>query len=149
VVLVVGRTGDGKSAVCFCFAKHLGLQGPTPFEESDSLSPHTHEVSHCILKGIVVADTPGLMDSRGVTQDEANLKKIVDWARAAGVVHAVLFLVNEQAVRFDDGMQNAIKLLVDSFGPAMLGHVGIVFSHAYGDVTPEKARLEATNIAKK
>ncbi len=63
-----------------------------------------------------VIDTPGLMDTAGVVEDEANLRQIIDGARRRPFLNAVIVVVNEQAPRFDDGMQSAVKLLVDSFG---------------------------------
>ena len=61
-------------------------------------------------------------------------------------VNGFYLVVNEQSPRFDDGMQNAVKLLVDSFGPAFLNNFGIVFTRAYGKVNQEKFKLKVDDI---
>ena len=92
------------------------------------------------VPGTKVTDTPGLMDTNGVEKDEENISKIVRYVRA-------LVSVNEQADRFDSGMQDAVKLLVDSFGPTCMNNMGIVFTKAYGVISSEISRKRAAQIA--
>ncbi len=44
-------------------------------------------------------------------------------------------------MRFDDGLQTAVKLLVDSFGPSCLSRMGIVYTKAL-NTSPEAATLQ-------
>jgi hypothetical protein len=62
-------------------------------------------------------------------------------------VHAFVLVVNEEARRFDSGMQDAVKLFADSFGPDYLARVGIAFTHAYGKTTKEAAARWVRDVA--
>jgi len=86
------------------------------------------------------------MDSAGVSQDEANIRMIVEHARELKKVHALFLVVNEQAPRFDEGMQAAVNLLKDSFGPQILANVAIVFTRADGRVNPQQSQAKANEF---
>ena len=145
-VVVIGRTGDGKSALCNLISRRLGMP-QDPFQESDSALSHTHAPAQCQVGTLLVKDTPGLMDSGGVDKDETNIRLIVEDLRAGGYVNACVLVINEQAPRFDSGMQDAVKLIVDSFGAGCLGHLGFVFTKAFGQTTPEGAQSKASEFA--
>lgn len=144
-IVVIGRTGDGKSALCNLISRKLGMPND-PFEESDSASSHTQAPVHCQVETILVKDTPGLMDS-SVEKDETNIRRIVEDVRSGGYVNAFILVINEQAPRFDAGMQDAVKLLVDSFGPSCLSQMGFMFTKAFGFTSAEDARAKAVDFA--
>ena len=156
-LVVLGRTGDGKSTLCRCVALQLGVPlgtATTMFRESSGPASHTHDPVSCSsdpnsgpMPGTTVMDTPGLMDTDGVAKDEENIAKIVRHVRKLASVNAFCLVVNEQANRFDSGMQDAVKLLVDSFGPNCLNNMGIVFTKAYGGVSLEESKKNAAHIA--
>merc|ERR1712008_494158 len=75
-------------------------------------------------------------DTGGVSQDEANIQKIVETVRHEGFVNALLLVVNEECPRFDDGMQNAVKLVVDSFGENSVHRLGILYE-SHGQEIPK------------
>ena len=145
---VVGRTGDGKSALCNLITRRLGMPHDV-FAGSASVSSHTHTPVQCQVDGqsLVLVDTPGLMDSGGLSKDESNITAIVNDIRGGSYVNAFLLVINEQAPRFDAGMQDAVELLVDSFGVACLSHMGFVFTRATGLVSSEEAGQKATEFA--
>jgi energy-coupling factor transporter ATP-binding protein EcfA2 len=149
VVLVIGRTGDGKSALCKSLHTFLDpTQGqlPNPFEDSARVSSHTHAAVTSVVGGVEVVDLPGLLDTQSEQQDDANLRIIVDKARTYPKVHAFVLVVNEQAPRFDRGMQDAVKLLVDSFGAECLALMGVMFTR-WMYKTPAEARETADGMA--
>ena len=146
VITVLGRTGDGKSALCNSIARRLGMP-EDPFNESDATISHTHAPAQCQVEAMLVTDTPGLMDTSGVEKDETNIRLIVENARSGRYINAFILVINEQAPRFDAGMQDAVKLIVDSFGPGCLAHMGFVFTKAFGGVTPEAAQAKAAEFA--
>ena len=112
-IIVVGRTaaGDGKSTLCNTIIKVMGHTA-SPFAESALASSHTHKPESCNNYGtdIMIMDTPGLMDSHGIERDEHNIKLIVEEVSKCRSISSIVFVVyiNEQADRFDDGMQKAI-----------------------------------------
>ena len=144
-VVIVGRTGDGKSALCNSIVRSLGV-ADDPFVESSGANSHTGLLQSFQVGTLQVSDTPGLMDSAGLEQDETNIRLIVQDLRAGSYINAFILVINEQAPRFDGGMQDAVKLVVDSFGPGCLGHVGLVFTKAYGQVTAAEAQQKAGEI---
>ena len=108
-----------------------------PFSESALADSHTHAVhKHSVTwkdLQLVIHDTPGLMDSKGVEEDEANIAKIVEAARAAGHISTLVLVLNEQAKRFNSGMQAAAKLFFDAFGPECFDIMGIAYTHTTSD----------------
>jgi len=145
--ITVGRTGDGKSAVCNRIARSLGCGAPSFLESADPTSFTAQPVAQTVA-GVKIIDTPGLLDTGGVSQDEANIQKIVEMVRQEGFVNALLLVVNEECPRFDDGMQNAVKLIVDSFGENSVHRLGIVFTKASGKRSRKQAKQRAQEIGR-
>ena len=151
-IFVIGCTGDGKSATANQILRVLqpDVSNP-PFSESASAFSHTHAVQEYSVtsKGVrfVIHDTPGLMDSKGAEEDEANIAKIVEAAREKGRISALVLVLNEKAKRFNSGMQAAVKLIFDSFGPECFGIMGIAYTHANGDITLDEAVEHSASVA--
>ncbi|RYY77595.1 hypothetical protein EON63_18435 [archaeon] len=104
---VIGRTGDGKSAFSNMFLKHFDPNTTLLFEESSDASSQTsiptsrdvHIGSHMLVEGhtqsstlikpytqytVRLTDTPGLIDTRGHSQDDFNMKAIVSFLKKEG-----------------------------------------------------------------
>jgi energy-coupling factor transporter ATP-binding protein EcfA2 len=145
VVFILGRTGDGKSALAKALALVLGVQ-LSPFSDSDEGQSHTHDPVSCAADDLLIVDNPGLLDSNGGARDDENIRKIVDAARSHGHIHAFILVLNEQADRFDSAMQNVVRVLADSFGPGALARMGIVFSKSYPRPDAALARRRADAI---
>jgi hypothetical protein len=126
-------------------ALHLGLQS-SPFVDSSGAQSHTQDPVSCEAGDICVVDNPGLLDSAGRERDDQNLRKIVDFAKTFSHIDAIVLVMNEQAVRFDSATQDAVKLLIDSFGPGALGRLGLLFSKSFGGHATETARDRADTI---
>ena len=130
VMVMLGRTGDGKSTTGNLFARILEFSSSKVFEEGEGPESHT-QAPKAISNGLFeIVDTPGLMDNKGAVYDEKNMIEIVKYLKGKGKVNGFILVVNEQAPRFDDGMQNAVKLLVDTFGPQMLKQTGVLFTRS-------------------
>lgn len=130
VVYLLGRTGDGKSSLGNAMAMEMGVVEQSVFSEGDSPTSHTAAPQAVANDRIRIVDTPGLMDNEGSTHDEANMVEIVKHAQQMGYVHGFLLVINEQSPRFDSGMQDAVRLLVDTFGATMMNHLGVVFTRS-------------------
>eukprot|EP00731_Ephydatia_muelleri_P005289 Em0002g1465a len=97
---------------------------------------------------IRLMDTPGLMDTGGVGQDEEKIVKIVQNVSTLGYVNGFILVVNEQTPRFDRGMQDVVKLLVDSFGSMCLTNFAIVYNRAFGTVSPSDSAKRTAEYTK-
>lgn len=147
-VLVIGRTGTGKSSLCVKMAQECGVK-EWPFQVSDGVfsSIHSHgPIELCLAGGGKIIDTPGLLDSQGDKQDETNIQMIVQKARQLGQVNGFVLVLNEQDPRFDSGMASAVKLLVDSFGMDCLRNMCFLYTRADGTISVEEARRKTRDI---
>jgi len=133
-VVVIGRTGDGKSEFCNRFLVHLGYNDPAPFIASNEATSHTQDIKMVRFNGMDgvcwrIIDTPGLMDTDGVEKDEINLAKIAETLRNLTYINLFVLVSNFRSVKFDHGMQEAIQLFCHSFGSGFLKNLVIVFTH--------------------
>ena len=103
-------------------AVHLGLpkENDIIFQTSSGGNSFTNKPTSWMdgTSSFRVVDTPGLLDTNGILQDESNIENIVHYVAGIEYVNGFYLVVNEQSPRFDDGMQNAVKLLVESICPA-------------------------------
>ena len=134
VLVVIGRTGDGKSAFCNLSVQILSgaSEKSTKFLESKGAASATKTTLTELVRqtNTLVMDTPGLVDTSGPEEDEANMRSIVSAIKQIGHVNGFLLVLNIECVRFDERMQRAFKLLFDSFGTALLNNMGIVFTRS-------------------
>lgn len=149
-IVILGRTGDGKSHLCQSLAMYLDPSLETTlFKESSGVESHTLEPqSWTGPNNIMIMDTPGLMDTGGIEKDKDNIVKIVKHVAALGSVNAVCLIVNEQAPRFDAGMQDAGKLLIDSFGAHCILNMGIIFNKSNGEGKEQANKKKSLELAK-
>jgi len=131
-IVVVGCTGDGKSTFANFLLHSLGYPGAPPFSDGVNATSHTHDVNSLLYKDYEVVDTPGLTDTKGTQQDVQNINKIVQYVKAKGSITAFILVINDQAEGFDKGIQDAILLLSNSFGPKMWDNTCIVFTKSMG-----------------
>ena len=100
-------------------AVHLGLpkENDIIFQTSSGGNSLTNKPTSWMdgTSSFRVVDTPGLLNTNGILQDESN---IVHYVAGIEYVNGFYLVVNEQSPRFDDGMQNAVKLLVEAICPA-------------------------------
>lgn len=127
-VLFMGSTGTGKSASVNLASESLG-GGPVVLESNGAFS-YTHDITSVIVKPYRLIDSPGLLDTGGIKVDEENIEKIVTYVKNLKKINGFFLVLNFQSVRLDDGILNAIKLYVDSFGKEFLSRMCFVFTRA-------------------
>ena len=137
---LLGPTGDGKSSSGNAFVQVLGHETTDIFVEGSSIYSETKIPQSFVVGNLKITDTPGLMDTEGLTKDEAHVEAIVEYLAKDKYINGFIIVLNEQNIRFTSPLQNAIKLLVDSFGPDMLSHMGILFTRAISR-TAEQAQF--------
>lgn len=108
VIMLIGRTGNGKSRTG---CNILGDQNAFPIGhfESETSSPSKKST---IIEGlkVTVIDTPGLFDSRGIDTDINQARAVLEFLTQTkqGVDVVLLFDVFDQA-RFDSTQQSLVK----------------------------------------
>lgn len=133
-LIMIGRTGDGKSTFCNLFHKELNdlTTMPTTFSEGSGVLSHTHHIKSLQSKDCFIVDMPGLLDTNGSQEDSQNLNHIVKYikglSRFGKLRIGIILILNACAVRLDMGMKNAIRLLFETFGSVMLQNAGVVFT---------------------
>lgn len=143
-----GRTGDGKTTLAGKLAEALGsTERNHPFVARGGSHSHTATPKTHLIQGFAITDNPGLLDTNGVEKDEENLRRIVHHVRGRRFVNAFILVVNSQSVRFDSGMQDAVKLLIDSFGLDILNACAIVYTRADSRFTMDISSQRTTEIA--
>lgn len=138
-MILMGRTGDGKSTLGNSLAEHLGVKR-APFATSDAAVSHTQATASILAQGVNINDSPGLMDTMGKDEDAAKIRAIVAYLMFLGYINALILVINEQAPRCDSSLQDAIKLLLDCFGNRVVGHIGLAFTRSIGLKTAEASR---------
>jgi hypothetical protein len=137
-VLLIGRTGSGKSTFCEHLINLVTGSEPTLRLSSNSALSFTNKVWRMKLQDeFDVLDTPGLDDSAGRTQEYLN--SLVQVLRYVGRIHAILLFV-EVSNRVDATVVENIDIVRCMFGRGAL--VNVVYTG--GDPTRDyKAFIEA------
>lgn len=143
---VVGRTGDGKSALCNLLLRYFDSSAANVFPESDDAKSQTGVPLTKVAGNIRITDTPGLVDTRGYLQDDQNIDTIVAHVKREELNHGFLLVINEQAPRFDQALQDSVKRLLDTFGKPMLRQLGVVFTKAWHKSDQESALFVENQI---
>jgi predicted phosphodiesterase len=126
IVQLIGRTGDGKSSTGNLIVRKFGNMD-NHFSEDRGAGSHTHEPKSETVGKYVIVDNPGLVDSEGREKDKENLIKIVNHAKLLTYASVFALIINSQSPRFDGSMQDAVKLIVDSFGAGSSFFVDYLF----------------------
>ncbi|HXK31341.1 MAG TPA: GTPase [Candidatus Paceibacterota bacterium] len=143
-IMIIGRTGDGKTQLCAALSEFLEAKD-IQFKPSGLANSHRcpilKAVMPCKLLGrpVKIIDTPGLCDTEGAVQDTDNLLQIVKAAKDEQSIHVFILVINEQSARFDQGCQDAVKILCDSFKKEVFDNLCIVYTRK----DPYKDDIEA------
>lgn len=137
-------TGSGKSSLGNAILANLGC-----FENPFNISSDVHSQGETTIifthESIKIFDHCGLSDSK--QRDEELMKNSIKAFKSESSMNALLLVLNEQIPRFDNSMQDALKLIVDSLGVDVLKYTGIVFTRCFGNIKKESARKTSEQIS--
>nr|CAG8583174.1 5627_t:CDS:2 [Entrophospora candida] len=68
----------------------------------------------------IFIDTPGLSDTRGMEQDDVNIKEIIDTAISVGSISAIVVIANGAEPRMNPTIKLALVLLANNLPDAMI-----------------------------
>mmetsp|Transcript_10498 Transcript_10498/g.29710 ORF Transcript_10498/g.29710 Transcript_10498/m.29710 type:complete len:552 (-) Transcript_10498:49-1704(-) len=134
-VLLVSGTGEGKSTTACALSGDPALAHVAEVNKADSETNVScvHLASwfypYDRTEPLYLIDTPGFGDTRGDKVIRENNDNIVRTLKAAGHVHAILWVLNEANTKMEEGRQNAFKFMRSYFGPNMYEHLVFVYTH--------------------
>ena len=127
-ILVVGNTGQGKSALVNSIIEHDGEELAKEGARAECCTKNTHSYIYPdIMPGmkIIVTDTPGLQDT-----NDKNQEYVQEIKNKAHEVSVVLFCMKMTEHRIHNDDKIAIKELHQAFGPKFWERVIFVFTFA-------------------
>jgi hypothetical protein len=133
-VIALGGTGAGKSL----FLSYLnGTPDVFPSAaDAASVTAHCTGVVFASRSGdgaVLMVDTPGLNDSGGSEQSEANMREMIHLTKKLTRVVAFVVVLPATESRFDAKTQAVLEAYVDAFGPFFWQNVAIVVSKWHMD----------------
>ena len=135
-VLVLGKTGTGKSSLCNVFAGKMAgstkvLGGFPVSAAQDSCTQETIAGDFCffgnILRPVTLIDTPGFDDPKK-HHDATIISSLVDKLKTMKEVHQILIAVNGTNPRLDGSMKAMIDIFQRMFTKDIWANIGIVFT---------------------
>lgn len=113
-VLVVGFTGDGKSALCNALTAKRCFRTSG---ESESCTTVCQSVTVKIgAREVAVIDTPGLGDTRGKEEDARHVEAIAKALKDSPPCVAIIFVVNATSMRNTSDRVKAAEVYASLFG---------------------------------
>ena len=136
-VLILGKTGTGKSTLCNILAGNSPDQDYASggFPVSDNVDSCTKETTFGdysyagdLKRPVTIIDTPGF-DDPTKNQDAEIIANLVETlTQNFGGIHQILIAVNGTNPRLDGSMKAMISLFQGMFTERIWGHIGIVFT---------------------
>ena len=128
-ILLIGKTGDGKSTLGNLLLDDNGKEIFEVCHDSKSGTPDTKVATY---KNLTIIDTPGLLDSENKAGeknvDVEHYKQMIQKIKQRENLNGILFVKDSNNIRYSTDIQDMIKMICNTFGPTIFTNIGFVFT---------------------
>ena len=112
---------------------HDPNEGGIRASDSNTQHPCQHQLELSISGGTVLVnlfDTPGMLDTRGISHDGENCRNIIKFLSNFDRLHGIIFLLKSGETRFNKPFEYCLKEILTQFHRSVSTVIRFVYTHS-------------------
>jgi hypothetical protein len=110
-------------------------EGGVKASDSNTQHPCHHQLPISFPGGSILVnlfDTPGMLDTRGISQDETNCRNIIKFLSQFDRLHGIIFLLKSGETRLNKPFEYCLKEILTQFHKSASTVIRFVYTHSAG-----------------